>query len=309
MTAAPARDTGNTRNGERAAVDAMAPRLLLGGLGLPESPRWADGRLFFSDVWCGEVVALDLAGQRETIARVPNRPSGLGWLPDGRLLVVSMLDRQLLVLEADGQLRLAADLRPYAGELANDMLVDRHGRAYVGGFVAGAGSNNTERRDNAPGANLLLVDFSQDSAAPVISVAATDLRIPNGLAISADGATLLVAETAAKRLTAFTIAADGALSARRTWADLELYPDGICLDAGGCAWVASNTPPCFQRVAEGGAVLRRIDTGDIAGFACVLGGTARDTLFLLEAPYPSANTDRAGRIRVLRADVAGAGLP
>ena len=297
------------QNGDQAAVDATAARLLLDGLGLPESPRWANDRLFFADVWCGEVVAVDLSGQRETIAKVPNRPSGLGWLPDGRMLVVSMLDRQLLLQQADGSLRVAADLSPYAGDLANDMVVDRHGRAYIGGFVAGTGKDNAERRDNAPGANLILVDFSITPNTPTVRVAAAGLRIPNGLAISADGSTLIVAETAGKRLTAYTIDADGALSAPRLWATLELYPDGICLDAAGCVWVASNTPACFQRVAEGGAVLQRIAPDGHAGFACVLGGVRRDTLFLLEAPYPTTPAERAGRIRTLLVDVAGAGLP
>lgn len=286
-------------------MDATPPRLLLDGLGLPESPRWRDGRLVFSDVWCGEVVALDLQGRRTTLATVPQRPSGLGWLPDGRLLVVSMLDRQLLVQEADGSLRVAADLSPCAGELANDMVVDAHGRAYIGGFLAGAGDTPAARRDSAPGANLMLVDFSAGGA-PVTSVAATGLRIPNGMAITPDGATLIVAETSAQRLTAFSIAADGTLCARRTWATLDCYPDGICLDADGCVWVASNTPPGFQRVAEGGAVHARVDSGDSAGFACMLAG---DTLFLLEAPYPTTITARAGRIRTVRAPCDGAGLP
>jgi sugar lactone lactonase YvrE len=280
------------------ALPGGDPLVLLTGLGLPESPRWRDGRLFFSDVWAGEVVAVTLDGRRETIAVVPGRPSGLGWLPDGRLLIVLMRERALWM--QDGRvLRQIVDLAPFCGDLANDMLVDAKGRAYIGGFRDPPGQGSTEKHANALGANLILVDFNADPDNPVTRVVADDLLVPNGMALAADGATLIVAESGGDRLTAFAIAPDGSLSNRRLWAQLDTSPDGICPDGHGNVWVATHFPRnSFFLVAEGGAVLAEIET-EAGGFACAFGGPAGRTLFLLEAPFPSQPSDRRGRIRIL----------
>jgi sugar lactone lactonase YvrE len=277
-------------------------RILLQGLGLPEAPRWRDGRLYFSDVWAAEVVAIDLYGQRETIVRVPERPNGLGFLPDGRLLIVSTRDRLLLV--HDGRtLQVAADLQSYTHDLCNDMVVDSRGRAYVGDFRIAPGSSAAEKLRNALGANLVMVDFSSDAERPIVQVVAEGLLIPNGMVITPDGATLLVAETGACRIAAFDIAADGSLRGRRIWAALSIAPDGICLDNAGNLWVATPFAPSrLQLVAVGGRVLcdHPVDGG--AAFACSLGGTDGRMLFSLEATMPTQPPDRLGRIVATRLD-------
>jgi sugar lactone lactonase YvrE len=269
---------------------------LLQGLGLPEAPRWRNGRLYFSDVWAGEVMAVDLQGRCTTIARVPERPNGIGWLPDGRLLIVSTRDRQLLLHDGH-ELTVAADLKPYTHDLCNDMVVDGAGRAYVGDFRVAPGADAAARLANAAGANVVMVDFSAAVARPVVRVVAENLLIPNGMAITPDGATLLVAETGARRISAFRRATDGTLSERRVWAQLDIAPDGICLDAAGRLWVATPfAPSCLQRVAAGGRVLQQIDAGANAVFACCLGGRDERMLFRAEASMPTQPTDRLGRI-------------
>lgn len=277
------------------------PTVLLDGLCFPEGPRWHDGRLFFSDMHAHEVVAVDLNGCRETIVQVPQRPSGLGFLADGGMLVVSMVDRRLLRFDGT-RLEPVAELGGMATFHCNDMVVDASGRAYVGnfGFDLYAGE--------APRATCLVL-VSADGQARVV---ADDLMFPNGTVITADGRTLIIAESFATRLTAFDIAADGSLSHRRVWATLPVVPDGICLDAEGCVWVANPMPPGgFVRVAEGGEIKDRIDLDDRAGFACMLGGPQRRTLFLLEAfsGDPEKSLPGNGRIRTVEVDVPGAGLP
>lgn len=278
------------------------PRLLLDGLIFPEGPRWHDGRLWFSDMHAHEVVAVDLEGRRETVVEVPGSPSGLGWLPDGRLLVVSMEDRRLMRLE-DGRLVEHADLSRLAPFHLNDMVVDALGRAYVGNFgfdLHGGGKPATT--------NLILVLPSGEAR-----VVAEDMGFPNGSVVTPGGGTLIVAESFANRLTAFTVRDDGSLAERRTWAKLDFVPDGICLDEEGCIWAANPiTPGGFVRVAEGGAVRARIDLQDRAGFACMLGGAGRKTLFLLEAfdanPHNAPQRGN-GRVRTVRVAAAGTGLP
>ncbi len=224
-------------------------RVLLEGLAFPEGPRWHDGRLWFSDMHSFVVVAVDEDGNREDRARVPNCPSGLGWLPDGRLLVVSMTDRRILRQEADGSLTELADLSSLAPYHCNDMIVDREGRAYVGNFGF----------DLAGGAqpvltNLILVTPDGDAR-----VVAEDLLFPNGMVITPDARTLVVGETFGAKLTAFDIALDGSLSNRRVWASLSnAVPDGICLDTAGGIWVASPTSGEVLRVVEGGEVTDRV---------------------------------------------------
>ena len=275
---------------------------LLDNLVFPEGPRWRDGRLWFSDMHAQEVVAVTPDGEREVVARVPNNPSGLGWLPDGRLLVVSMEDRRLLRREADGSLAEHADLSALATGRCNDMIVDAAGRAYVGHF-------GFDLHKKARFAEASLLAVAPDGGA---TVAASPLRFPNGAVITPDGGTLVVAETFGRRLTAFDIGDDGALSNRRVWAELGVPPDGICLDAEGCIWVAVPRPGGFLRVAEGGDVRARVDLEGWGGYACMLGGEAGRTLFLLEAltATPEEMAGRGnGRIRTMEVDASRAGLP
>ena len=268
------------------------------GLHFGEGPRWHDGRLWFSDFFDHAVKAADLDGNVEIIVEVPNQPSGLGWLPDGRLLVVSMLDRKLLRLDATG-LVVHADLSGIATFHCNDMVVDAAGRAYVGNFGfdldhAFATRGTADTFANHDTAVLARVD--PDGS---VHVAAADLHFPNGAVITPDGSTLIVAETLAGRLTAFDIAADGSLSGRRVWAELgRRVPDGICLDADGRIWVANPVgAECFL-VAEGGAIVESVATGQPC-LACALGGTDGRTLFMITAQSSVAeiaSTTRTGRI-------------
>ncbi len=275
--------------------------VLLDGLRFPEGPRWHDGRFWFSDMHAGQVIAVDLSGRSEVVVGVKAEPSGLGWLPDGRLLVVSMQDRRLLRLDADG-LTQVADLSDLASYHCNDMVVDAEGRAYVGnfGFDLHAGESPTST-------NLILVHPDGRS-----EVAAPDLRFPNGAVITPDGRTLIVGESFGGCLTAFDVADDGTLSGRREWAKLEgAVPDGICLDAEGAIWVASPIGKGgVLRVREGGEVTQRIAVENEA-FACMLGGPERRTLFICTAPdsNPEKTGDRGGRIETVEVDIPGAGLP
>jgi len=282
----------------------MAGRLttVLGGLAFPEGPRWRDGRLWFSDMHAHEVVAMTPAGARETVFSHDGPVSGLGWLPDGRLLVVSMEDRKLLRLEPDGKAVTHADLGGVATGNCNDMVVDATGRAYVGnfGFVFPGGEPKPAKMARV------------DPDGRVVE-AAGDLMFPNGTMITPDSKTLIVGESFARRMTAFDVAPDGALSNRRLWAQLpeNALPDGACLDAEGAVWVASPTTNDVIRLKEGGEVLERI-TADQGCFACMLGGDDRRTLFVLTAAgsdAADAKRLRAGRIETVRAQVPGAGLP
>lgn len=278
------------------------PRILLDNLTFPEGPRWHKGRLWFSDFYVHEVVAVDLKGNRETIVEVPNQPSGLGFLPDGRLLVVSMVDRKLMRLDEDGLVEVAdlSDLAPYH---CNDMVVDAQGRAYVGNFGYNYAAGEPER-------STVLILVTPEGE---VQVVAEDLAFPNGTVITADGQTMVIGESSGNRLTAFDIETDGSLSNRRIWAPLDVPPDGICLDAEGCIWVAvPDEPGGFIRVAEGGEVKERIDLEDRGGYACMLGGEDRRTLFMLEAF--TSDKDRIdgrgnGRIRIVEVEVPGVGLP
>ena len=275
------------------------PRILLAGLVFPEGPRWRDGKLWFSDMRGLQVMTVDLDGRSEVVAHVPNMPSGLGWLPDGRLVIVSMHDRQLLVPGPEG-LTTWADLSEVATGECNDMVIDAGGRAYVGNFGAMAG-------DVRLPASIALVE---NGSARIV---ADDLMFPNGTVITPDGRTLIVAETLAARLTAFDIAADGSLANRRVFAELgAATPDGICLDAEGAVWVSSFFTGEFLRVKEGGEILQRVPTPGKFATACMLGGASRRTLFLmtaagsLEDMYASRTQ---GFIEILDVDVTGAGWP
>jgi sugar lactone lactonase YvrE len=275
--------------------------VLLDGLAFGEGPRWRDGKLFFSDMHAHKVMTVDLQGTAADVVDVPGQPSGLGWLPDGRLLVVSMLDRRLMRLER-GALAVHADLQALATGPCNDMVVDAEGRAYVGNMGFDPYTNETPKT-----ADLILV--APDGTA---IVAAPDLAFPNGSVIAPDGKTLVVAETGAHRLSAFAIGPDGTLSDQRVWAELgNGVPDGIALDAEGAIWVASPITGEVIRVLAGGRVADRL-TPRQKPFACALGGPEGKTLFVLTAEGWDPKTCRArrtARIEIAEVDVAGAGLP
>jgi sugar lactone lactonase YvrE len=271
---------------------------LVEGLGFLEGPRWRDGRLWFSDFVSRKVHNVDADGKVSDVLEVEHVPSGLGWLPDGRMLVVSMEDRRLLRVE-DGSLALHADLSPFATYHCNDMVVDGAGRAYVGNF-----GFNYEAGEAPVGAKLVRVD--PDGAT---HVAADELLFPNGTVITPDGGTMIVGESFGARLTAFDVADDGSLSNRRVWAQLTegRLPDGSCLDAEAAMWVASPTTKEVLRVREGGEVTDRVGTGDREAIACMLGGDDRRTLFVLASTL--AREPGSGSISTVTVDVRGAGLP
>ncbi|MEY2452691.1 MAG: hypothetical protein QOD92_2265 [Acidimicrobiaceae bacterium] len=274
-------------------------------LAFGEGPRWRDGRLWFSDMHDHAVKTYEpISGALETAVGVPGSPSGLGWDARGRLLIVSMDDRRLLRLE-DGALTEVADLSGYTERPINDMVVSANGTAYIGsfGFDLHAGEE--------PRPTVLL---AVDVATGAHRIAADELRFPNGMVITPDGATLVVAESFGACLTAFAIAGDGSLSDRREFAALAggAVPDGICLDAEGCIWVSSPTTHEFLRVRDGGEVTARISTGKRMAIACMLGDDDRRTLYMLTSkgldPHKAAEL-RTGQLERMRVDVPGAGLP
>ncbi len=287
-----------------------------------EAPRWRQGRLFVSDFFTRRVLAFTEDGAASVVCTLPDdQPSGLGWAPDGSLLVVSMINRSLM-RTTEGGFERVADLSGLATWHCNDMVVDDRGRAYVGHFGWDEAADPTLSQ-----ASLLRVD---PGGSPV--VAAEDLIFPNGVAITPDGGTLLVAETFAARITAFDRAADGSLGNRRTWASFAPdpaapnpfkttveacaakvpLPDGIALDAEGALWIGDAAGSAALRVAEGGAILEAVDTGDQAAFAIALGGEDRRTLYICAAvPYGRGDPQAVYEARLLscRVDVPGAGLP
>ena len=274
---------------------------LLDGLTFPEGPRWRDGKLWFSDFYSHRVLVVDPDGTAETVVEVPAQPSGLGFDRQGRLLVVSMLDRRLLRLDAGG-LATVADLGGLATGPCNDMVVDLAGRAYIGNFGFDRHQGEAER-------SACIARVDPDGS---VVMAADELMFPNGSVITPDGATLIVAETRASRLTAFDIDAAGALANRRVFAALDdSFPDGICLDQEGAVWFADPRRNKVVRVFEGGTVAAEIATGDRGAYACMLGGADRRTLFVCTntGSGPAMAEARDGRIETVRVEVPGAGLP
>ena len=267
-----------------------------------EGPRWHDGRLWYSDFFQHRVYAMSSDGERETILDLGDeQPSGLGWLPDGSLLVVGMTRRQVLRATAAGDLSIHADLSGVAAWHCNDMVVDVRGNAYVGNF-----GFDIENRDSPANADLALV-----RADGSVEVAAEGLGFPNGSVITPDGSTLIVGETMGQGYTAFTIGDDGSLSERRTWAEVPgTAPDGCSLDDDGAIWFANAAAPEVVRVAEGGEILERRATPQSA-FACILGGEDGRTLFVLTSPGFRADSagSAAGAIWTTRVDSPGTGLP
>lgn len=292
-------------------------RTVLSGMHYLECPRWHDERLWFVDFYLGQVLSIEEdGGDLRVEAEVPEQPSGLGWLPDGRLLVVSMRDHRILRREADGTLVEHADVSQYAGGLLNDMVVDAQGRAYVGNFgfdlMAGAPIET---------ANLLRVD--PDGSVQVVG---EDLYFPNGSVLTDDGL-LLVDETFGNRVSAFEVAADGSLGPRRDWArfgdlppsnDLAeamphavLAPDGCGLDAEGLLWVSDGLNGRVARVREGGEIVEEIAVGS-GTFACMLGGADGRTLYICSAPDFAEEARRnatEGQLLAVRVDVPHGGRP
>ena len=277
---------------------------LVDGLAFGEGPRWHDDMLYLSDMHHNRVVRVDGAGAVETIAQHDGALSGLGWLPDGTLLVVAM-DGQVLRLGATGLTR-HADLTAEAHYGINDMIVHPGGWAYVGQF-------GYDREGGGTPAPSALLRVAPDGA---VTAAASDLMVANGMIISPDGLTLLVAESAACRITAFTIDAGGELRDRRVWAELAAphYPDGMCLDERGAIWVACPMAGRFVRTVEGGEITDEVpvEPGRHA-IACVLGGNDRRTLYLLTAATlgeaEASRQARSARVECVTVDDGGAGLP
>lgn len=294
---------------------------VLDDLVFPEGPRWHAGRLWFSDIHGNRVLAHEPGGKTEVVAEL-EQPSGLGFLPDGSVLVATMRSKNIMRVQA-GRAHVHANLSPLPGDFLNDMIVDSEGRAYVGC-----------RYHHDPGATRAgttpdcIVAVEPDGA---YAVAAGDMIGPNGTILTPDQATLIVAETHAFRLTAFDRAGDGTLSRRRLFAQLlpGTHPDGICLDAEGAVWVATGSSGELLRVAEGGPILERRSLPDRWVTACVLGGEDRKTLFVmtaaitvrsllaLMAAIPEDYDDHRrwarslsrGRVEALAVEVAGAGSP
>jgi sugar lactone lactonase YvrE len=267
---------------------------LANGFCFGEGPRWFEGLLWFSDMLGEAVHTVNLAGDVTTLTLPGHAPSGLGFRPDGTLLIASTERRA--VLRYDGEtVDSLADLSDVVPASIGDMVVDDRGRAYVGSQAFEGG---------------VIARVDPDDT---VTVVAGDLDFPNGMVITPDGATLIVAESVGRRLTAFTIDSDGCLSNRRVFADgLDGPPDGITLDADGGVWAAMTLSHQFERIEQGGNVTDRIDIGDRTAIACTLGGPERRTLFMLSSTdaYPQrlAGT-KLSRLDAITVDIPGAGLP
>lgn len=297
-------------------LPATRRSILYDGLAFGECPRWHDGRLWLSDIFGKRVVAIDLAGQAREVCRLEDHPAGLGWLPDGRLVVVSMAERRLLRLDDDGVLVEHADLSAVCPGNCNDMVVDGHGNAYVGntGYPYGYRGQRVEVRRAT---SLVLVRPDGE-----ICPQPGELMFPNGCALTSDGRMLVVAQSHMGRLTAYDVAEDGSLTDQRVFADLPARcdnPDGLCLDAEGAAWFADPHHQCCVRVRPGGQITHIVETAPLECVACALGGPdgctlflvlviARDALgreeFVIGAPASSA---RSSRVEAVEVDVPAAG--
>src|SRR5215211_5478788 len=278
------------------------PQILMTGIAFGESPRWHDDRLWFSDWGTQEIIAVDLEGESEVIVGVSSFPFCIDFLPDGRLLIVSARDRLLLRREPDGSLVTYADLSGLSDHPWNDIVMDGRGNAYIGniGFEFPGG-------EFAPG---ILALVTPDGSARQV---ADGMAFPNGIVVTPDNSTLIVAESYSNRLTAFDIAADGSLSNQRVWAELGSgAPDGICLDTDNAVWYADVPNKRCVRVREGGEVLQTIDL-DRGCFACMLGGADRRTLFLVATEWRGtehmAEGPPTGQVLTTEAPASGAGWP
>ena len=278
-------------------------RTIVSGLSFAEAPRWHDGALYITDMFDNRVLRIDEGGTASVVARFDAPVSGLGWLPDGRMLAVSMEARQVLRQEEDSRFVLHADLSGIATYHANDMIVTEDGTAYVGNFGFSLHPPEEPR----------MATLAKISPSGTTTAVAEDLFFPNGMAVTPDNGTLIVAETGGCRIVAFNIGSDGALAGRRIWADLGagVMPDGMCLDEEGAVWVALPLAKEFVRVREGGEVVDRIQVAD-AALACVLGGPDRRTLYLMTSGAldpESCRTQRNASVLAVGVETPGAGRP
>jgi sugar lactone lactonase YvrE len=278
------------------------PQVLMTGIAFGESPRWHDDRLWLSDWGTQEVIAIDPEGKSEIIVRAPASPFSIDWLSDGRLLIISGPEGRLLRREPDGSLVTHADLSDLSDHSWNEIVVDGKGNAYVNniGF-------------DFPDGEFALGTVALLTPAGPARQAADGVAFPNGMAVTPDDSTLIVAESYASRLTAFDIAADGSLSGQRVWADLgDGVPDGVCLDVEGAVWYADVPNKRCVRVREGGEVLQTIEL-DRGCFACMLGGIEGTTLFMVAQEWggmeSTAEGERTGQLLTIPAPAPGAGRP
>ena len=276
---------------------------LAGGFGFLEAPRWHDERLWVSDMARHTVFTVDASGTATPMFELDDSPSGLGWLPDGRLLVVSMHARKVLRREHYGRLVLHADLGPLVDADLNDMVVDGHGRAYVTNFGYDAATSEPKST------GVVLVHPDGSTEGPV-----GELFRPNGCGIVQDGSTFVVAETRVHRLAAFRIADDGSLHDQRTIGELPSgsWADGLCLDAEDAVWVADPKGRRCFRLTKDGETTDIIDTSPMPTVSCALGGPDRRTLFLTLAPirpFDEAAGGGVAEIRTVAVEVPGAGWP
>ncbi|MBN9738932.1 MULTISPECIES: SMP-30/gluconolactonase/LRE family protein [unclassified Pseudonocardia] len=283
------------------------PQPVLTGMSFLEGPRWRDGRIWVSDFYTHRVLSARADGSDvRTEAEVPQQPSGLGWLPDGRLLIVSMRDRRILRRESDGALAVHADLSGRSAHVLNDMIVDAGGRAWVGSF-------GFDLMNGAPRAAAPLLRVDPDGT---VTTATEPLHFANGPALT--GGELVVAETFGNRLSAFPVGPDGTLGERRDWARfgevpveedplaaiarLTVAPDGISApDAEGAIWVADAAGNRAIRVRPGGEIADEVSTGEVGTYACQLGGEDGRTLFLCTAPGFAEHERRDTRVAELLA--------
>lgn len=271
------------------------------GLAFPEGPRWHGGCIWFTDQHAHTVNRIDSESRMQIVAHTDDLPGGLGWLPDGTLLVVYMTQRRIMRLTGDGLVPYA-DLSGYASFHCNDMVVDSRGRIYAGNF-----GFDLHGGEDVRAAEVVLVDTDMR-----LEVFASDVVFPNGSVITPDGKRLLVAETFAHRISEFQLDAAGRMCSRRVWAELDqATPDGICLDAEDNIWVASPGTGELIRVQQGGIILDRCATVGTP-YACMLGGHDRRTLYVCTSetddPLRAARL-KSGRIERVEVAVPGAGLP
>ena len=273
---------------------------LIGGIDFGEGPRWHNGRLWYSDFHQKTVYSVDLNGERSVEFTLDDQPSGLGWMPDGSMLVVSMVNRQVLRVSSDG-VSVHADLSELATWHCNDMVVGSSGHAYVGNFGFDL-DNRTEF------CKTVIVHVTPEGDT---SVGADGLSFPNGSVITPDEKTLIVGETLGGCYTSFSINEDGSLSDPSLWAEVPgMFPDGCTMDAEETIWFADASTPRVVRVAKGGKILDEVETPQVP-FACMLGGEGGKTLFILTADSSGPNQagSGSGNIWTHNVDVAKAGLP
>lgn len=284
------------------------------GLNFGEGLRWHEGRFWYSDFYQHRVSSAAPDGQTRVELEIDDQPSGLGWLPDGRLLVVAMKSQRVLRREADGKVSLHADLKGLAKFHANDMLVDKHGNAYIGcfgfdldHFIEQHGIAALFGEPGAPTAPIMCV--TPDGKA---RIASPDHKFPNGMALLDGGKTLVVAECFIPGFSAFDLGADGTLTNRRPWAILSkdppaIVPDGICSDSEGAVWCANALGPEAVRVGQGGQILERVQTSQNA-FCCTLGGADGRSLVIATAPNSTAidvSKEAKGMLEIARVSVPG----